>query len=116
VAARLDPADRDALNQLLADQLQANGPVLLDARQARREARRLMLTQPFDATATSTALARARADDLQVRGRLEDAVVAFAARLTPQQRALLSSGIMRGGAPHGMMRRGLLVLAPPPHP
>ena len=117
-ADRLDPNDRDALLQLMQDQVQANGPVLLDARKARREARRLMQAQPFDAAATAAALARARADDLQVRGQLEQAVVDFAARLSPQERARLSAGIMRPPPPPsahpGLLAR--LGLAPAARP
>lgn len=94
-AQRLAPANREALLQLMQDQVQANGPVLLDARQARREAKRLMQVQPFDAAAAQAALARARADDLQVRGRLESAVIQFSAALPPDQRAILSAGLMR---------------------
>jgi uncharacterized membrane protein len=120
-AERLDPADREALLQLMQDQVQANGPLLVDARKARREARALMLAQPFDRAATAAALGRARADEIQVRGRLEDAVVDFAARLSPQARATLSSGIMRATAPrrparHAFLARLGLREPPPPEP
>ena len=116
-ADQLNPTDRDALLLLMQDQVQANGPVLLDARKARREARRLMQAQPFDRAATAAALARARADDRQVRGQLEEAVVDFAAKLSPQERAVLSAGVMRAPAPRLPVRQGWLAklgFAPPP--
>ncbi|MDR3513219.1 MAG: periplasmic heavy metal sensor [Caulobacteraceae bacterium] len=119
VAERLDPPNREALLQVMQDQVEASGPVLLDARKARREARRLMMAQPFDQAATLAALARARSDDVQVRTQLEGAVVAFAAQLSPQQRSILSSGLMRPSAPRGPLRRGFLArlgLAPRPSP
>jgi uncharacterized membrane protein len=117
-AERLDPDNRDAMLALLQDETQANGPVLLDARRARREASRLMMVQPFDKAATLAALNRARADDIQVRTQIEEAVVDFAAKLSPQQRAALSTGLIRPPAPKppraGLL--GRLGLAPPPGP
>jgi uncharacterized membrane protein len=95
-AMGLDPANRAAFSQTVRDQFDASRPLLTDARGARREARRLMLTQPFDAEATRAALARARSDDQQVRQRIEDAVVDFAAKLSPEERVKLSDGIARG--------------------
>jgi len=104
-ADRLEPANRAAFAALIHDQVQANGPLLLDARTSRRAARKLMLAQPFDAAAVSAALARARADDLQVRAHMEDAVVGFAAKLSPSERVKLSDGIARAGQRRDMLRR-----------
>jgi uncharacterized membrane protein len=106
-ADRLNPTDRAALQQVMHDQMEANGPVLLDARKARREARQLMLAQPFDPAATAAALARARADDQQIRAQFETAVVNFAATLSPQERAVLSTGLMRGNGPRGLFHHGM---------
>lgn len=94
-AQRLDPNNRDAMLAMLQDLNQANGPVLLDARRERREVRRLMTTEPFDKAATLAALARARADDVQVRTQVEAAMVDFAAKLSPDQRAKLSAWVQR---------------------
>lgn len=113
-ADRLEPPDRQALLDLLQDQAQANGPVLLDARTARREAKRLLLAQPFDAAATAAALSRARADDILVRGRIEDAVVAFAAKLGPAERARLSAGVMRPQQQRAGLLARLGLGGPPP--
>lgn len=100
-AQRLDPDNRDAMLEMLQDLNQANGPVLLDARLQRREVRRLLSTQPFDKNATLAALARARADDLQVRTQVEAAMVDFAAKLSPDQRARLSAWVQRPAARQG---------------
>jgi uncharacterized membrane protein len=118
-AARLPAADREGLTQLMEDQLQTSGPLLLDARQARHQARGLMQANPFDPVATKAALARARADETKVRGDLEAAVVDFAARLSPQERAVLAEGMTH--PPHGGPHRGLMAglgaaSAPPPGP
>jgi uncharacterized membrane protein len=94
-AQRLDPNNRDAMLEMLQDLNQANGPVLLDARRERREVRRLMTTEPFDKAATLAALTRARADDVQVRTQVEAAMVDFAAKLSPDQRAKLSAWVQR---------------------
>lgn len=94
-AQRLDPDNRQAMLELLQDLNQANGPVLLDARRERREVRRLLTTQPFDKVAALAALTRARADDVQVRTQVEAAMVDFAARLSPEQRAQLVPWVQR---------------------
>jgi uncharacterized membrane protein len=108
-AEKLNPADHDAFRQMMQDQNLMTGPTRLDARQARAEAIRLMQTQPFDRAAAGAALDRTRADDIKVRGVVENAVLDFAAKLGPQARATLSLGFVRGAGG----RQGLASSAAP---
>jgi uncharacterized membrane protein len=102
-ADKLDAADRAAFLELLHDQAQAEGPVLLDARQARRQAVAALRAPSFDRAAAGAALDRARADDIAVRTKIENAVLDFAVGLNAQQRAALAAGVAPQ-APAGVKR------------
>jgi uncharacterized membrane protein len=95
-AEQLDPTDRDVFKALMQDEAQRQGPTLLDARMSRRQAVALMRTPTFDRAAAGAALDRARADDTQVRTRLENTMLDFAAKLDATNRAVLSEGLARG--------------------
>jgi len=95
-AERLDPTDRDVFKALMQDEAQRQGPTLLDARMARRQAVALMRAPSFDRAAAGAALDRARADDMQVRAKLENTMLDFAAKLDAPNRAVLSEGLGRG--------------------
>ena len=95
-AEQLDPTDRDVFKALMQDEAQRQGPTLLDARMSRRQAVALMRTPTFDRAAAGAALDRARADDTQVRTRLENTMLDFAAKLDAPNRAVLSEGLARG--------------------
>jgi len=95
-AERLDPTDRDVFKALMQDEAQRQGPTLLDARMQRRQAVALMRAPDFDRAAVSAALDRARADDGQVREKLENTMLDFAAKLDAPNRAILSEGLGRG--------------------
>lgn len=92
-ADKLAPPDRAAFLEMLRDQAQAEGPVLLDARQARRAAVAALNAPRFDRVAAGAALDRARADDIAVRTKIENAVLDFAAGLMPRGRAALAAGL-----------------------
>jgi uncharacterized membrane protein len=95
-AERLDPTDRDVFKALMQDEAQRQGPALLDARMQRRQAVVLMRAPTFDRAAAGAALDRARADDMQVREKLENTMLDFAAKLDAPNRAILSEGLGRG--------------------
>ncbi|HXQ12070.1 MAG TPA: periplasmic heavy metal sensor [Caulobacteraceae bacterium] len=119
-ADRLDPTDRDVFRALMQDEVQREGPTALDARLARRQAAELMRQPSFDRAAAGAALDRARADDMQVRQAVENAVLDFAARLDQRGRTTLSEGL--GRAPGWLAHRaagaasGQPPTPPPPHP
>jgi uncharacterized membrane protein len=95
-AERLDPTDREVFKALMQDEAQRQGPTQLDARTARRQAVVLMRAPSFDRAAAGGALDRARADDVQVRQKLENTMLDFAAKLDQQNRTILSEGLGRG--------------------
>jgi uncharacterized membrane protein len=95
-AEGLDPTDRDVFKALMQDEAQRQGPTLLDARMARRQAVALMRAPTFDRVAAGAALDRARADDTQAREKLENTMLDFAAKLDAPNRAVLSEGLGRG--------------------
>ena len=95
-AESLDPTDRDVFKALMQDEAQREGPTLLDARMARRQAVVLMRSPNFDRAAAGAALDRARADDMQVRQKLENTMLDFAAKLDVQGRTTLSEGLGHG--------------------
>ncbi len=95
-AERLDPTDRDVFKALMQDEAQRQGPTLLDARMQRRQAVAMMRAPSFDRAAAGAALDRARTDDTQVRAKLENTMLDFAAKLDAPNRAILSEGLTRG--------------------
>jgi uncharacterized membrane protein len=95
-AEQLDPTDRDVFKALMQDEAQRQGPTLLDARMARRQAVSLMRSPSFDRAAAGAALDRARADDMQARQKLENTMLDFAAKLDAPNRAVLSEGLGHG--------------------
>ena len=95
-AEQLDPTDRDVFKALMQDEAQRQGPTLLDARMARRQAVELMRAPTFDRAAAGAALDRARADDMQARQKLENTMLDFAAKLDAPNRAALSEGLGHG--------------------
>jgi uncharacterized membrane protein len=97
---QLNPEDRAEFHQMLSDVSQATGPTVLDARLARRELYQLLKVEPFDHNGATAAMARARADDQQVRARMDEAVLDFAAKLSPQERAALAEGFRRAVLKH----------------
>jgi uncharacterized membrane protein len=115
---QLNAEDRGAFHQMLSDASEASGPTVLDSRLARRQLIQLLKVEPFDLAAATAAMARARADDQQVRARLDEAVLAFAAKLSPPERAALAEGFRRSVLRHWVARGpdGGGALGAGPHP
>jgi uncharacterized membrane protein len=94
-ANALPPAERAVFRATISARIESLRPQLRDARLARREAMSRFQTEPFDRTAASADLARARTDDQAVRGQIEEVILDFAAKLPPNQRADFAKGLSR---------------------
>jgi uncharacterized membrane protein len=92
----LNPADQIAFRRMLHEHVQAARPLLQDARRWRRDALDRLSTEPFDRAAAGAAMAKARDDEGKVRATLEDAILDFAAKLDPRERADMAADIRRG--------------------
>ena len=92
-AESLNPADRAGLLAMLRTQGLAARPANQRARALRLEGWRALGDPGFDPAATKAKLAEARNLNLATRGAVEDAVVDFAAGLTPPERAALGEGL-----------------------
>ena len=95
-AEQLDPVDREAFHALLRQEAQEARPRMQVARSARREAASLMASEAYDPAAVRAALARARAEEFAVRDGLDQAIIAFSARLDAEERAAVGQAFRRG--------------------
>ena len=96
-ADALPPAQRDAFRAMIGARIQALRPGLRDARLVRRDAMARLQAEPFDRAAASADLARGRMDDQNARAAVEEAILDFAAKLPPDQRAAFGKGLIRAG-------------------
>lgn len=94
-ADALTPDRREAFRAMIGPTLLSLRPQLRDARMARHDAVAHFQAQPFNRAAASADFARARADDATARGRVEEALLDFAAKLPPDQRAAFARGLTR---------------------
>jgi uncharacterized membrane protein len=101
-AEQLQPAQRDAFRAVLRREAEEGRPRLQALRQARRDAAAAMSAPDYEPAAVREALARARTEELALRSDVEEAVVAFAATLEPQDRAVLGQALRR--RPGGLRR------------
>lgn len=92
------PADQAmTYRRLLREQAQGLSQQVRAARQARREAWLSLTTEPFNAAVVTQSLAQARSLEMQARSDVEQTIVDFAAKLTPDQRAKLADGLAKTG-------------------
>lgn len=106
----LQPDNRRALRQAVRAAARSVRPQARRARAARIEARDLLMKPDFDRAAFEAALARARADDIAIRTRLEQSVVGVVATLPAEERAVLAKGLETSGAlrmPRNRRGRGM---------
>ena len=104
-AEKLDPTDREVFKALMQDEVQRQGPTQLDARMERRQVVALMRAPDFDRAEAGAALDRARADDMQVRQKLENTMLDFTAKLDLPNRTALSEGLVGGPVARWIERR-----------
>lgn len=96
---QLSPDSRKALRQALRAANQKNRPITRQAREARQAALTAMRAPRFDPAEVGRRLASARALDSQARANVEAALAAYAATLSPDERAVLAQGLSRVYAP-----------------
>ncbi|WP_426131261.1 periplasmic heavy metal sensor [Pararhizobium sp. PWRC1-1] len=88
------PAEaRLAFRAALREARKNKGERLVEARQDRLEAARLLREPAVDQAAIIEALAKARAADAIVRAAVEERAVSFASTLSPEQRSKLADAI-----------------------
>lgn len=92
---RLSPEGREIFRDTLRDLAPETAPLAAEGRRNRREAAELMVAPTLDATALTAALDRARKADLELRSRLEGAVIEAAAQLSQADRAVLAENLRR---------------------
>jgi uncharacterized membrane protein len=89
----LSPEQRKAFRQALAEARRQSAADVEAARAGREEVARLIEAEPIDPAAINGALATIRQADMALRNRLEQAIVSFAAGLTPADRVRLVDGL-----------------------
>jgi len=102
---QLSPQSRKALRLALRAANQKNQPITRQAR-AERQAALSALTNPnFDPAEVGKRLTAARTLDIQARANVEAALAAYAATLSPSERAVLAQGLTRIYAPRQGLRQ-----------
>jgi len=115
----LAPERRTALREIMRDQARSAAPDMREAREARREAMRLIAADPYDPKAVTAALDRAREAEDRARARIDATLAARLAELQPQERATFAGRLMFGpgrGERRMMILRGRPGGPPPPPP
>ncbi|HJV41545.1 periplasmic heavy metal sensor [Caulobacter sp.] len=104
----LSPESRRALRQALHAANQKNQPISRQARVERQAALAALRSSSYDPAEVGRRLAAARALDIQARGNVEAALAAYAATLSPAERAVLAEGLSRIYAPRQrLLQRGV---------
>jgi uncharacterized membrane protein len=96
-AQALEPPQRQAFRQALAKAKHDAQPDSQAARDARDKLARLLSEQDLDRNAVEATLETTRAADMEVRARIETAVMDFAESLDPKSRAILIAGLASRG-------------------
>lgn len=105
-ADRLPPAEREAYRAVLRAQAPSVAGQVRQARLIRRQAWETLSREPVDTAQVGRELASARALEMAARGGVEDKIIAFAATLSPAERAELADGLARSAPnPRLGMRR-----------
>lgn len=110
-AERLDGADAERLRNLLRQKADDARPRVAVLRAARREAEAAMAAPDYNPDAVRAALERARTEELALRREVDNAVIAFALTLEPEDRQALAPMFRRrkghgGGGRDGEGRSG----------
>lgn len=95
-AERLDATDAERLRALLRQKAEDTRPRVRALRAARREAAAAMAASDYDPPAVRAALNRARAEELALRQEVDEAVIAFAVTLDPEDREAIAPVFRRG--------------------
>lgn len=104
VMERLDPADAQALRELMGRKSEEAQPRVQALRAARRDVEAALGRPEYDPTAVQLALERVRAEETVLRREVDDALVEFAAGLEPEERVAIAPLLRKGG--RGWRREG----------
>jgi uncharacterized membrane protein len=99
-AERLEGEDAERLRTLLRQKADDARPRVEVLRAARRDAEAAMAAPDYNPDAVRTALERARNEELALRREVDNAVIAFALTLEPEDREALAP-VFRRGKGHG---------------
>lgn len=102
---QLSPESRRALRQALRAANQKNQAISRRARAERLAALEALNAANFDPAEANRRLNAARALDIEARANVEAALTAYAATLSPQERAVLVKGLSRIYAPRRALAR-----------
>ncbi|MBW3560051.1 MAG: periplasmic heavy metal sensor [Proteobacteria bacterium] len=97
VVERLDPADAEALREVMRQEGEQAEPRVQALRARRRELETAMGRPDYDPIAVRTALARVRAEETALRADLDRTLLEFATRLEPEERVALSPLFRKSG-------------------
>lgn len=112
----LSPDQRRPFRQAMRQTVLASHDLVSAGRAARADAAAHFIEPNYDAAKVKADLARARAADVTLRGRIEDRVVDFAATLPVEQRAKLAEALKRGPFRQPRGRRNQSGESMPPQP
>ncbi|KQV56164.1 MULTISPECIES: periplasmic heavy metal sensor [unclassified Caulobacter] len=102
---QLSPQSRKALRLALRAANQKNQPITRQARTERQAALAALTNPSFDPAEVGKRLTNARTLDIQARANVEAALAAYAATLSPSERAVLAQGLTRIYAPRQALRQ-----------
>lgn len=94
---QLDPADADALRALMRTEAEQARPRVQALRAARREVEALMSRPDYDPAAVRSAMTQVRIEETALRDNLDAALIEFAGRLDPEERAAVAPLLRKGG-------------------
>jgi uncharacterized membrane protein len=94
---KLDPADAEALRELMRTRGERAEPRLQALREARRQVKALMSRPDYDPAAVRMALTRVRIEEMALRDNLDRDLIDFATRLDPEERAAIAPLLRKGG-------------------
>ncbi len=96
-ADQLTPENRRAYRQTMLRAWREIAPLARISQKSRREAAVAFSASSFNPAAVASAMARSREADLEVRRRLETALIAFSATLPPEERIRFGQGLASSG-------------------
>ena len=99
-------APRGPFWQMLCDEVATARPIQQDSADAKRQAMVLMAAPTYDRAAIGVLFDRARADDMKIRAKMENAILDFATPLPVDKRERLVAALRGNARRRMMMRRG----------
>jgi uncharacterized membrane protein len=94
--AGLTAAEREGLREALRTAAPTVGPLLRDARAARRQVREIFAAADLDAAAASVALAQVREAESRLKVEIDRVLLGYAAGLPPDRRIFIADALRPG--------------------